>query len=94
MHSDNLIETLHARLVALFTVYTVGSDVTPAERYRTEGFAEALIAAGLLDTRSWAAMIEETFLAVTGEPLPGFDSQQPFIPLLMARAPVFPSTKA
>lgn len=90
---SKLVETLDARLRAIFAAYRDNEDVSPAQRFRVEGFAEALILAGELSEPHWIAMIARLYQEEVGQVLPESAAGSNRIPLLMQRAPVYPSTK-
>lgn len=92
MDRDQPIDTLRARLRSQFETLRQGGEVTPASRYRAEGFAQALVATGTLDQPAVTKLIADTWREVFGcspPPLPAGDIH---IPCVMKRAPVYPST--
>ena len=54
----------------------------------------ALIDGGEIDSGEFDRLVAETYREVTGADLPEFARQSCRVPLLMARAPVYPSTKS
>lgn len=87
-----MLEHLRTRVEAIFADYACGRDVSPAQRYRTEGFAEALIRAGVITEAVFAQLIAEAYSAEFKQPMPDHLISGVCIPLIMQRAPVYPST--
>lgn len=81
------------RLRQVFAAYQRGEDVSPAQRFRLEGFAEALILSGEISEPEWIALIARLYQEELGQALPESAAGVARVPLLMQRAPVFPSTK-
>lgn len=90
--ADDLHTQLKARLLNIFQDYAQGLDVSPAMRYRTEGFAQALVAMGALSERQCIDIMAEIYQAVFGDALDISTMTSLRIPPVMKRAPVYPST--
>jgi hypothetical protein len=95
-----LINELTSRWRQIFIALSVGEDVSPGFRLRTEGIMEAVI---LLDEGSpeeLQALMDSAYSEVFGVGLAknlGADWQEffafPQIPAMAIRAPVYPSTR-
>lgn len=89
--SEGLHKQLRERLHTIFQDYAQGLDVSPAARYRTEGFAEALITMGELSEQQCIEMMAEVYQTVFAAAMDTSAITQMRIPPLMKRAPVYPS---
>lgn len=89
--ADEALRHLEQQLLVLFTALQRGEDVSPANSYRAEGFAAALVTLGLRTEADVAACITGCWRQVFNiAPPDSADSLS--IPVIMQRAPVFPST--
>ncbi len=92
-HIENLLQSYYQRLAD-------GLDISPAERFRLEGYLQAVVECGLLATDAlasissrvqlqYAALADtQTTAEVTGKTL----TESWHLPFQMRRAPVTPST--
>ena len=84
-------EEIAKRLTQIFAAYKQGYDVSPALKYRTEGFIEAGLMAGAIKKDELVDLLYRCYKQVFGE-----DASMVFepgvVPAMMKRAPVKPST--
>lgn len=87
------LQQCEGQLLAIFSELQQGRDVAPATRYRIEGYLAALVAMDVLSEAQAAATIDQAWRQVfTTEPVR--DANSPLsIPVVMPRAPVYPSTQ-
>lgn len=90
---EDLCKQLEMRLQSIFEDYAQGLDVPPANRYRTEGFAQALVAMGALSEQQCIELMAGVYKDVFGTVLDTSAMTGLHIPPVMKRAPVFPSSK-
>lgn len=89
--NETAMTLLEQKLLDIFAALQRGDDVAPARCYRTEGFAEALVALGVCSESAVAELIARCWKAVFGVEPP--EHLAPLsIPATMQRAPVYPST--
>lgn len=80
------------QLFDYFASLQSGRDVSPAGRYRLEGYLQALLDAGVLE----AAVLRERIEQIAGQygiSEPPLGDAPNCLPYQVPRAPVFPSTK-
>lgn len=92
MNKTRPIAQLKLDLQAIFAAFKQGNDVSPATRYRTEGFARGLMAAELLTEREFARLMADAYQQCFERPMPESLCDGVHIPSCMKRAPVYPST--
>ncbi len=91
-----------ARLRAILEQLKNGDDAPPAQRFKAEGFAEAGLALGLASAAQLAELLDKTYLefygACVAELFPfsaarcvDGEKGRFSLPLLMRRAPVYPT---
>lgn len=88
-------QALTQRIDMVFLAYHAGEDVSPAQRFQVEGFIQAGLALGLMDEPSLNKLKKSRYRLIYGEhgELPFSEAEgASFIPVLMKRAPVRPST--
>lgn len=91
--TQQAIDSCERQLLALFTALFEGRDIAPATQYRLEGYLEALVAMGLLSEDEAASLIDRAWREVFNTAPVRGGSSPLSIPVVMQRAPVFPSTK-
>lgn len=93
MTSGQFVNTIEARLLAIFRAYASGEDVPPALIYRTEGFIGAGCSMGLISEQEVQKIMQSLHQQVFKSKFPVMSGGGINIPSLMKRAPVYPSTK-
>lgn len=92
MNKTSYQEAVYKRLADIFSAYKAGKDVSPAMRYRAEGFIEAAIEQGGLSHEELAQIHQQAFHAAYGDDM-ALDTEGCDIPAMMVKAPVKPTTK-
>lgn len=95
------ITDFELRLQRFYTQAAEQGEVSPAQRYRLEGFAQALLALGLAERDQLLACVRRNYRDASGAALedacgPGWSGQDPDVvpvPWTAPRAPVWPSTR-
>ena len=83
---------IYQRLEAIFIAFKEGKDVSPAMRYRLEGFIEAAIELGDVFPEDISEIKLRACRAVNGNEAM-LEPTESLLPAMMQRAPVKPSTK-
>lgn len=83
---------IRARLKGIFVAYQRGEDVPPALRFRAEGFIEAYCELGLISIDEAFELMAQEYKQVFNQSFPFSKEPALTIPVLMKRAPVYPST--
>lgn len=85
---------LEARFKALFERYAEDKDVTPAQRFRLEGFVEAGLELGLITEPELLTLKQQCAEKAFGSTVSAeWWGDAIVIPAMMKRAPVKPSSK-
>ncbi|MEE4191853.1 MAG: hypothetical protein V2I66_09735 [Halieaceae bacterium] len=94
-NTEHALAELEHRWQQIFERLAGGSEVPPAQRLRTEGYMEALVALGVATEPDLQDALERQYREAYGEALPG-DWRElfpfPQVPGFGQRAPVYPST--
>ena len=93
MNPQPLIDLIKSRLDNIFTAYVQGRDVAPAERFRTEGMMEAICVLKLCSEDEARELLQVCWRKHFEQDLPETPENALRIPVMMKRAPVYPSTK-
>ncbi|ARN72768.1 hypothetical protein BST96_00745 [Oceanicoccus sagamiensis] len=86
------IADIETRVSAVFKAYQDNSSVAPATLFRLEGFIEAGCALGLLSEDQAKRLIQSVWENTLTEPFPESARHRIMIPVMMRRAPVYPSS--
>ena len=98
-----LMAELETRLQAIYGALADGNDVAPAQRYRAQGFAQALVIVGVLSEVEFKTLLDIACQRAFNGAVPqalqsainttAANDGSCCIPIVMPRAPVYPSTK-
>lgn len=89
---QHFITETEYRLRNILEAFGRGEDVSPAERYRTEGFMQAGVYLGLATEQQLSELLVKLQQAILNIEDQRVFADQLCIPILMKRAPVTPST--
>lgn len=92
MNKPQFSAAIEARLTALFKAAEQGRDIAPATRFRLEGFIEAGCCLGWVTVAEVNALIVRLWGEYHQTPAPELPDDEVVIPVVMQRAPVYPST--
>ncbi len=93
MTPERFLALLEARLCAIYQAFADGRDVSPAYRYRTEGYLEAALELGFFSEQQCADLQGRLQRDILGKECALGQEQPARVPVIMKRAPVYPSTK-
>lgn len=85
------LHRLEQKLLAIFATLQGGEDVSPAQSFRAEGFAQALVELGICSETEVEQAIKASWQQIFQAPPPDYIDPLS-IPVIMQRAPVYPST--
>lgn len=88
-----LMEIIESRLHEIFSAYAEGLDVAPAKRFRTEGLMEAACLLEISDANAVVSLVQSCWREYFKQDFPEVEDGALCIPVMMRRAPVYPSTK-
>ena len=92
MPKQQFIQFLSERLRAIFSAYNKGLDVSPALRFQVEGIMQTGMALSMVSRSELDDLLKCLYQQVFDTAAPE-SLQAPYIPPLMKRAPVRPTTK-
>ncbi len=90
---SSLMAIIESRLHEIFAAYAEGLDVAPAKRFRTEGLMEAACMLEMSDQNTVMSLVQSCWREHFEQDFPDVEEGILRIPVLMKRAPVYPSTK-
>lgn len=93
LDKEQFYSAVSARLMNIFKTYADGGDIAPALLYRTEGFIEAGCELGLVNEEQVNLLMKDLHQQIFHTSMTILEQPGVNIPMLMKRAPVYPSTK-